>query len=152
MEGPPSLQTETTTHKQSLASTKPSPLTETSHTEQQNLLEANHHDTADGAEPQANDVQYDGSTHNWGESREDKLRDYNEKVFWEPELGSVDGNAARSLSTTMAKIVKEAFCNSPKPEKRKSITCKCQSPIHHLLKCQAGYNHPIKDVSTSQTN
>jgi len=141
MEGPPSLQTETTTHKQSLASTKPSPLTEASHTEQQNLLEANHHDTADGAEPQTEDVPQDNSMHDWGECQENELLGYDARAFWETESDSADRDA-RPLSATIAKIMQDAFCHFLKPDKLKSI--KMEKPFPDTLFTEV----PKLDITT----
>ena len=83
MEGqsPPTLQAENITHEQSLASTLEQSLhTKLPQAEQQSLLEV---DTRDTAETQADEGTHDESvsTRDWGDRREDKLPDYNKKVY-----------------------------------------------------------------------
>jgi len=84
------------------------------------------HHTANGAEPQ---IKEDASSLcDWGELHsKDELPDYNENIFWEPKSDSEDGDT-RALSSTTAKIVKDAFSCSLKSEKHKSI--KRKQPIH----------------------
>jgi len=116
-------QTRTTNHKHNTTIGEQNPHIQT---EQQSLPDAHH--TADGAEPQTEEISYEtaGSSCNWGDRSKDRLPDYNEKVFWEPESDSEDGDA-RTLLSTAAKIVKDAFSCFLKPKKRNSI--KRKQPI-----------------------
>ena len=54
--------------------------------------------------------------------QEDETPDYTAKVFWEPDTDSEDGGDTNPLFSTTAKLVRNAFCHSLKPEKRKEIT------------------------------
>ena len=52
----------------------------------------------------------ESSVAGWGECNADKLPDYNEHVFWEPEDDSDDQEPdTLKLSSTTTKIVKDAF-------------------------------------------
>ena len=67
------------------------------------------------------------ATHGWGDQMEDELPDYNARIFWEPDSDPESGGDTKKLSATTEKIVKNAFCRSLKPDKRKDI--KRKQPI-----------------------
>jgi len=78
--------------------------------------------TEDGAEPVHEDSRREThppvskATRNWADRDEEEAPDYQEKVFWEP-----DNCDTLKISATMAKIVKDAFSRSLKPNKKKEI-------------------------------
>ena len=106
-QSPRTLQTESITHEQSLH-------IGLSQTEQQSPLEIDTRETAGG-------TQVEEGTHEWGDHREDELPDYSARIFWEPDSDSEGGGDTKTLSSTTEKIVKNAFCRSLKPDKRKDI-------------------------------
>ena len=60
----------------------------------------------------------ESSVAGWGERDADELPDYNEHVFWEPEGDSDDQESdTLKLSSTMTKIVEDAFGHSISNEK-----------------------------------
>ena len=131
-QSPSTLQTVTAAREQSLPTTSIVPseehslLSEPSQTEQHSLLNVDVRDTAEGAE----DIPHEEAdpttaTCDWGE-REEEVPDYNQQIYWQPDSDSKDGDS-RALSTTTAKIVRDAFSHSLPPAKRKSL--KRKQPI-----------------------
>ena len=132
MEGqsPPTLQAENITRDQSLASTLEQSLhTKPPQAKQQSPLEVDACDMVETQAEEGTSGTHDESvsTREWCDRPEDELPDYNEKVYWEPDSDSEGGGDTKTLSSTTAKIVRNAFCRSLKPEKRKDI--KRKQPI-----------------------
>ena len=128
MEGQSPLTPQTITHEQSLV-TVSMPEQRPPQAEQQSLFEDNRV-TADGAEPQGTQEE-SNPTCDWADRQEDETPDYTARVFWEPDADSEDGGDTKALSSTTVKIVRNAFCRSLKPEKRKDI--KKKQPIPDTL-------------------
>ena len=119
MEGqsPHILQTEAISHEQSPISTPEQSLhTGPSQTERQSPLEVNARDMTEGTHVEEGTRDESSATSRRGDRHEDELPD-------DPKSG---GNT-KKLSATMEKIVKNTFCRSLKPDKRKDI--KRKQPI-----------------------
>ena len=88
--------------------------------EQESLLTIEDRDMADRVEPHNVDIscaETDSASH--GCDKHDDIPDY-KQIFWQPDSDSKDGDS-RSMSSTTAKIVCDAFLHSLLPEKRKGI-------------------------------
>ena len=99
-----------------------------SQTEQQSLLKIDTCETAGG-------TQAEEDTHEWGDSHEDELPDYSARIFWEPDSDSEGGGDTKMLSFTTEKIVKNAFCHSLKPDKKRILKESSPSQTPPLLRC-----------------
>jgi len=73
----------------------------------------------------------------WGDHDDNKLPDYTEHIFWEPEPES----DTLKLSPTTAKIVEDAFRHSISNEKRRGLKRKAspRDPIHKVSEAQPSH-------------
>ena len=91
----------------------------------------------------------------WADRDIEELPDYDEHIFWESEGDSDDQESGTlKLSSTMTKIIKDAFRHSISNEKRRSLKRKQPIPDTPFTKCpkldptiQSRFPKPTKDTN-----